>query len=647
MSITIPIAASLVPIIELATEVHLEKGRVLIQQYARAEHFYLLTAGEVSLSLNLEGESHELVVGYSREVLTPIGWSGFNQPFRYTTTVKVSSDTARAFVWDHACLNAFLQQNPQQCQFFLKLICSKSRSLIKEALHLLREYTIPLPQPSISEYHEEFQSTNTSQDEDVIQFLRRSPFFEVFDEKPLASIRACIERRQYRTNDLVYEQGSQADGVFIMVVGKVSFSYYDDQNQYISFRQISTPGFIVGWSGAVDLPNLINAHAVQESVIYFIPKSDLEQALSENSHFASKFYYRLLWLISHQLQAVRARLISAKYNHEIVAISNLIEQNSTRLELTSALHKVPHLLGNKLTIGDGIETLHWLKGSGTTLEKNIVALSLDILQEIKKEQKFFSGLIKVYDTVVNSPDHVPPAEVRAKSAEVYTRLFDDIPYIISGRENLPSLSGNIFIYNHLRNHPFNTLPNQFQLTLDSHFISSMILYKEYGDPGIRIVRIGRGAEYAHQEYYQRLGHIDVYTNESNPLMNQPTQREERRRLFYQEAGKHLKEGRNLIISPEGTSYSTEESPGPLKSGAFRLALGLDPEPLIVPIAIANFDKRIRNNRFTCIILPPFKVSDYIRDPLNKQEMKQFLIKYQKEFRTNVEDAIALSENTMI
>ena len=635
-------ASTISPILDHGEKVILAHGQMLAQQYAKSDTFYLILEGEVCFSLHLEGEGEELIVGYSNEDLTPVGWSGFNLPYRYTTTVRVSSKQATAYRWEHEQLSEFLRKHPRECESFLKLVCAKSGNLIREAIRLLGRYAPALPQPAAPGRQEEFQRINHPQ-EDLIQFLRRSPFFEVFDEGPLAYISQCIQQRQYRTNDTVYEQGSKADGIYILAIGKIRFSYHDEVNlQFISFRQLTTPGFIVGWAGGIELSNLISAHAVQESLIYFIPRKCLEALKEKDPTFGQKLHYRLLWLINHQLQAVRARLILAKFNHEIVAISNLIEQNSTRLELTSSLHKVPHLLENKLTVKDGIETLKLLKATGSSLEKNIAALSLDILEEINREQQFYSGLVGVYEKVVKAPETSTPEELRKKSAFAYARLFEDISCHISGWENLPDTPGNIFIYNHLRNHPFNTLPNQFQLTLDSHFISALILNKKYEDPGIRIVRIGRGAEYAHQEYYQRLGHIDVYTNESDPDKANSEQRDAQRKLFYQKAGTHLSDGKNLIISPEGTSFGTEESPGPFKSGAFRLALSLPKEPLFVPVALANFDKRIRNNCFSCIILPPFKVSDYLSDPSDKSAMKSFLTHYQSTFKGYVEEALSLA-----
>jgi hypothetical protein len=52
--------------------------------------------------------------------------------------------------------------------------------------------------------------------------------------------------------------------------------------------------------------------------------------------------------------------------------------------------------------------------------------------------------------------------------------------------------------NHLANHPDNTLPNDFQLTLDTHFLSCMLLRKKYGEPPIRVVRKSKPDEHGHQ-----------------------------------------------------------------------------------------------------------------------------------------------------
>ncbi len=628
---------------DLADEYIFTYGQVIIQQYAKAEAFYMLLDGQVSFYLSLDGIGQELNVGKTKETLTPIGWSGFSLPQRFATTVKASSPQVKVYRWDIYELTDWLQSHKEDATEFLQLICTESWNLVKETVNVLAKYSVNLIQYESAIVTEEFQSTETPEEEDVVQFLIRSPFFEVFDEASLKFIAQYIERRQYRTGDYVYEQGKDSDGTYLLASGKVTFSYIDDSRSQMSFRNITTPGFMVGWSAAMNRPNIISAIAAQESIIYFIPNHCIKELVTGSLTFANVFYQRLLWLIGHQLQAIRTRLISVKFNREVIAIRNLIEHNSTKLDLNSNLHKVPHLLENKLTIRDGLQLLKQIKINGSTLEKNLSALCLDLVNELQKEHRFYKKLVKVYQSVVHAEPYIAPSGVRKICAESFIEAWEGVATIVQGLENLPEKPGHIFIYNHLSNHPYNTLPNNFQVTLDSHFISSMILYKRYNDPGIRIVRIGKGAEYGHQDYYQRLGHIDVYTRESDPADNDESKKLARR-AFYEKASDYLYNGINLIISPEGTSYPTDSSPGAFKSGAFRLALNMDPEPLIIPISIANFDKRIRNNTFSCIVHKPFKVSDHVKAPDDKKALRTFLDDYQQEYRTYVEQAIELSKN---
>ena len=51
-----------------------------------------------------------------------------------------------------------------------------------------------------------------------------------------------------------------------------------------------------------------------------------------------------------------------------------------------------------------------------------------------------------------------------------------------------------------------------------------------------------------------------------------------------------KKGNGIVVSPEGFSRRTEESPGDFKIGVFKLATKFKNQPKIVPIVMANFDK---------------------------------------------------------
>ncbi|MEP4533255.1 MAG: cyclic nucleotide-binding domain-containing protein [Cyclobacteriaceae bacterium] len=628
--IALPQTDLLTPIYDEAHEISLNEGDILTEQFAKTDYFYFLIEGSISFFLNVEEGLEELQVGCTNEPMTPIGWSGLISPNRYATTAKVSSSSAKLLCWEFSSLATSLEDNSLS-NSLVRLICTRCTFLIREAIDLLSSFSPSIPDDNSLVSLEEFQNTKLPEEQDIFQFLRKSPFFEKFEEEQIEFLAHHVERRQFRAQDTIYEQDNNIDGIYILVSGKVTFTYTKPDGKVIGFRNMNTPGFMVGWTASIGSKTLMNATTLRESVLYYIPTKALNHIAKKDSLFAREFHYRLLWLIGHQLQAIRARFISLKFNREIIAINNLIEQNSTNLDLWSPLHKVPHLLQNKLTIENAIQILKTLRNDGDAIERNISSLCLDTISEVSKELNFYSGLVNVFQSVVKAPPELLASDVRKICAESFSEVFKNANVEIDGWENLPEESGNIFIYNHLRNHEYNTLPNNFQITLDSHYISSEIIYKKYGDPGIRIVRIGRGGEYAHQDYYQRLGHIDVYTNESDPKANTKEYREEKRKEFYKTANAYLKSKTNLLISPEGTSFGTEESPGPFKSGAFRLAMSVKPEPYIVPISIANFDKRVRKNTFSVIINKPFKVSKYLSDPNDKKAMKSFLNDLRKQF----------------
>ena len=61
-----------------------------------------------------------------------------------------------------------------------------------------------------------------------------------------------------------------------------------------------------------------------------------------------------------------------------------------------------------------------------------------------------------------------------------------------------------------------------------------------------------------------------------------------------------------------------------------IASELEPEPLLVPIALANFDYSISNAIYCAVIKKPIKIKDYVKDIKNKKELEKFLIDYRKK-----------------
>lgn len=616
------------------------RGTVLSDQFAKADYFYLLREGKVNLYITLEEIGKKILVGNCSSKNSPLGWSAINAPYRHAATTIVASPKAKLIRWKLTELLDYLNANPLIHLEFLQVVHGHSKKLVVHTSKFLDNTPAPHLVPGEPQPTEGGVNLGPSQ-EKALSMLRKSPFFEVFEEAELERFSKVIIRKQYEQEQFVCRQGEPCKGIFLLDRGDVSIYFTTRDGSQVPIRQVTGSGYLLGWLALPGEKNLLSAKVNTPSHLYMMQEEAFNTLIQEEPKLAITFYKRVLWLITVQLQTLRARLIAKKYDQEWLSIQALLQQNANRIDLTSDLHKVPYLLKNPITLNDAFSMLDRISVTGDATERYLSTICLDILRETRKEQKFYDGLVKVYDTVIKQPEQIPGLEVRKVSACAMQRVFSEVNYVIEGWENLPKTGGHIFIYNHLKNHPYNTLPNQFQITLDSHFISSMILFEHYGDPGTRIVRVGKTSEYGHQNYYDRLSHINVYTAESELAEDKAYLKEQAKEDFFCKATEELAAGRNLMISPEGTSLLTEESPGPFRPGAFKLALELENEPLIVPIAVANFDKRLRYNALKCKIHTPFKMSDKVADKHDRKGMRTFLANYQREFTQKVREAAAL------
>ena len=217
---------------------------------------------------------------------------------------------------------------------------------------------------------------------------------------------------------------------------------------------------------------------------------------------------------------------------------------------------------------------------------------------------FLSFLKDAFKSVINSPNSLSVDEIRSLSSKKIQEAFSKTKYEIHGSENLPKKGNLIFIYNHLNNHPLYSVADNFQITLDSHFISSMVIDRYYNNPGIRVSRLSLPNEKFHKNYYDKLDYIRVYAKNFIPKNITDTEVKSVNKNFYRKASQYLKKGNCLVLSPEGASYSSDKSPGVIKKGLFKLLSNLTIPTIVVPIVTLNFDKLASKSTFKCEIKKP-------------------------------------------
>lgn len=261
---------------------------------------------------------------------------------------------------------------------------------------------------------------------------------------------------------------------------------------------------------------------------------------------------------------------------------------------------------------------------------------------IKKEEIFIKALNQYLEKIITT-DFNSPLDARVVAAEYLQKIFSLNKYDLLGTENLPLKSGVVFIYNHISNNDEYLLKNKFQITLDSHFISSMVSYKYYKSPGVRIIRHNLPHEIEHAKYYNKFGYIKVYSKHYLPKDISKEKMDEAKREFYAKAREALAKGENLIVNPEGISSSTDKSPSKFKAGVFKMVIRSGLDPFIVPIVMTNFDKLNSETIYRCEIKKPFRLSSLVNDYNDRKKLDHFLVNLNSDYENWVSNLRKFSE----
>ena len=470
-----------------------------------------------------------------------------------------------------------------------------------------------------------------------------SPFFAEFPPEDITELATWARFVRYEAGAPIFAESEPATRFCVLVSGAVDVSLGAN-----TLHTVDQSGCPVGWSSLVE-PYTYRATATARgrTTLLELPRDELERYARENPPFGVALMRGAIGLIGDRIWATRLRLISRRYDDEVTAIRQLVHDSDDTLPLASPLHKIALYLEHRPTIDDAFHTLEELRRRGDPTERPVAELCIEILGSIRRELDLYQRLQAIYSAVADAPPDMNPEAVRRCSLAGFRELFTGTRYRIAGRHLLPERSGQIFIMNHLTNHPDNLLPNEFILTLDTHFVASMLLLEKYGEPPIRVVRKCRPDEYGHQRFYDRLGYVYTYSGYVDPDPTDPASGpENRHRFFFETAAGHLIEGRNILICPEGTSTPTEQSPVRFRPGAFELATHVEPEPLIVPIAVANFDRKLTRTTTAAVVHPPFRLSACVSDPADHQALLKFLNdEMTPQFRKWVHEAIQLAADS--
>ena len=652
--------ARLIPLGEAAQVRRRDPGEILFKRFHPADQLLLLRKGSVGHEIAGEGGSWPM-----GNVVWPwaaLGWSGFLPPRRNGTMARALTPV-ELVSWQHDDLARIFYSDPLLAVSFFRIVLDS----VRRQFEWIRDER--LAARSQGPGYERWAATGLPNSRQafapgIITALRRSAFFAQFDDSALQRLAAHAKLTRCDPGTDLVRQDQTLSGLWMLAGGSAD-SYFSTREgestaaghgrgaagsqgeRLVRFVSLPARGGVA--AGAPTLDGGFRAEATVRAVspcwFYRIPTQSIESLIVEDPEFGRSFVQRQLARLSHLITAARAPKPSADEEPEIVALKSVLQQNQARIPVTSELHKVPHLLAHRLTTRSALACLGNVRGAASYAERAVARVCSDVLAGVQAEVAFYEEVLNAYAAVSGAPEDSQPASLRRRCDRIMAMAFDHLRTEVRGKEHLPESPGHVVIINHLCCPAYYQLPNDYHFSFDTAFIS-VLLNSFYGESPVRVVRQSPGVEYGHSLFYSRLGHITVPTLESGIETSSPDElarlRCEAAEAFFQRGQDAIGRGENVLICPEGRCQKSVNSPARFYSGAFRLALRTEPEPNIVPIAIAGFDRRFKDAGLVALVQPPFRLSQEMARH-GTDDLRGFLDAYRSKFAVAVNDAQRLSQ----
>jgi CRP-like cAMP-binding protein/1-acyl-sn-glycerol-3-phosphate acyltransferase len=602
--------ARLIPLLESAELKTLSAGDTLFEQHHPAKSFYLLVSG-AAIQLTKSASGTEMAqVGTIDWAYAALGWSGFLPPHRYGSTV-VARESLQVLTWTYDALSGFFYGDPGLSVRFLETVLSSVSRQFRQLRSLRIDAATILAEPPQAEPPADPRPVVGRAD----SAMRRSAFFAAFDEAAIDAFAMGAVLESWQPGSIMARQDDPSDGLLLLASGRCnSFFEHDSAGQeLVPFRRFHHRyGIVAGIPGAAGR-YVAEASVIAESHCwtYRLPRALIDEIVSDDPEFGRAFQQRLLVRFAGLLGALQVARQQSEPERDVIA--NTLAVNRARLPVTSELYKVPHLLAHRLTLGNALAVLKKVAETGRYHERMLAASCRVLLSDLAAENAFYQEILEACESVSSSDESTPAYEVRENCDRAIDEAFRYLDCRVSGLEKLPAAGGNIFILNHLACPEYYKLPNHFHFSFDTAFVSR-IVWRHYGQSAIRVVRESPDAEFGHNLFYRRLGHITVPTIESGMEGSSEEQFRAMRRAageaFTRRGREALESGMNLVICPEGQSQPPELSPSRFHTGAFRLAL--EAGAPVVPVALAGFHRRFKDGPLVGIVGSPVDVGQFMK-----------------------------------
>lgn len=284
---------------------------------------------------------------------------------------------------------------------------------------------------------------SVSQDHEL---LGGSELFSGIDPSHVTELARVAREVAFAADERVVVRGQPAEALFVLRSGELRLAFTpaargpspveEDGRNEPPGRELtlttSQPGYALGWSAAMDPPVYrATATALRETSMLRLEHAALEAYAEKHPDFALAFARRMLWIAGARLRSVRLRLVTGRFHSQQEAITSMLSEHAASLPVTSALHRIPYLLGHRLTVDDALATLDTCATDGDPMERELALIVREQLHEVRAELLLFRHLQRIYELVASAPPELSAEDVRRQSLEEFQRLFGETRHFVN------------------------------------------------------------------------------------------------------------------------------------------------------------------------------------------------------------------------
>jgi lysophospholipase L1-like esterase/CRP-like cAMP-binding protein len=594
-------------------------GETLVQNFAPGAWLYLLLEGGITFWSSGRAD-RELVT--TDAAWTPFGWSALRSPSRYFSHVTSESEGQYLAL----SIEDIQKLSARQPLAAIALVawCFGRAMPLTEMTRLT-----PEQQPAAPDLSQLVQAPQSEAEIPAIaDVLERSPVLGGLGRETLETLARSGTTIQLAAGDYLSRQGQTSPGLAIMIWGQFNLYYRpSDAPDKLRERSATRPGSVVAWGGlqGQTINAIYDAQASRDSLVLLLEPRHCSQLVASHPYLVETLYHKQFWLLGRSLRSARALKQVDTSRSGIEILRALIDDNRLNLPPSSTLFAIEIMLNHTATRQVAFELLNRLPDSGSELERGIAAVALDTLRNLELETSLASALALCCPDPSRTKS--PGLARRIRHARAMEEALNYSGFQISGLERLPDSANCIFIYNSLPGGEISHLANGQQLDLCAEFISAKIAYPHYGRPVAWITN--PSASSASATILGAIAPPQSHLSDAD--------------AFLDETQAALDSGCPLLIAPEGEDdgdwrdQSTATSPGPLRPGALVLAQSLKSKPLIVPVALANFEGDPADVVLSAAIQEPLP-PESLPDSNDRAAVKTFLAALRQRFKTWVAEA---------